>query len=680
MKHQLKLFLISAICLWQIQHGFTQTTINLNAPDGGIKNYVADEIVTMFPGYHFIGNSSSQQMTAKTRGPVFENSGSQNMYSQQEFDNKTINTNLAVGTVAGAPSVSSTGAATYAIPIKIGKGTGGMEPSVSVVYNSQSGDGLLGKGWNLAGLSMISRVPRTIYHDGQTGGVNLDYNDRYSIDGNRLIVTTGTYGSASSIYGTEVESFMQITAKGTQGNGPEWFEVKTKEGLIIEFGRTSDSKLTGGSTAIFWRANKVTDSNNNFMEFEYINGGRDSRISKIKYTGNSVTNLSPYNEIQFFYKERLDKNSVFIAGSDINSNYLLDRISTFSAGHLVRSYTFKYGFNKASYLTEVKESVGSGEELNATVFHYSGNPSPFFKQSTFKITESGVFTSGDYNGDGITDLVHFTGGVKQIGNGNTTPVFYQDHLNLYTSNGSSFNLTHERGLPVNYYASNDFDIPKSVDRVSSDFNGDGLDDILFTDKEYRSSYQQHNNIEVLFSTGTGFYPHGYGVPSTVHNKGYNSLKCLQIGDFDGDGASDFITIYGRLNAGTNWEILDYEVHITFSKNNEYQRIKIQDWGAAQNLGSSTDLRVVDYNGDGKDDLLMVLGKNTIIYSLNSNKSSLSTLYYSGYPTKYHTFHHGDFNGDGKTDLLTSSNDNPSSWTMSYSKGVNGFTGTPFYFA
>ena len=202
------------------------------------------------------------------------------------------------------------------------------------------------------------------------GGVNLDYNDRYSIDGNRLVVQTGQYGAANSVYATEAESFMQITAKGNQGNGPAWFEVHTKDGLVLEFGKTADAKLIGGSTAIFWRANKVTDSNGNYMVFEYTNEGRNSRISKIKYTGNTVTSLSTYNEVQFFYIERQDKNSVFIAGSDVNSNYLMERINTFSAGHLVRSYTFKYGYNKASYLTEVKESVGTGEEFNATVFQY----------------------------------------------------------------------------------------------------------------------------------------------------------------------------------------------------------------------------------------------------------------------------------------------------------------------
>ena len=316
------------------------------------------------------------------------------------------------------------------------------------------------------------------------------------------------------------------------------------------------------------------------MVFEYTNEGRNSRISKIKYTGNTVTGLSPYNEVQFFYKERQDKNTVFIAGSDINSNYLLERINTFSAGHLVRSYTFKYGFNKASYLTEVKESVGTGEELNATVFQYSGDPSPFFKQNTFALTQGGKFVSGDYNGDGITDLVHFTGSRVEVPAGNGADyIYYHNHYKLYhsISSGSGFNMVSEADLGVNYHHTQDMkNIPKSVDKITSDFNGDGLDDILFTDRGSDSRYQYCNNISVMFSNGNSFYSHQYGMPSTTHTYAYHKLQFIQIGDFDGDGVLDFLTIFGSRNPNNNWEVYNYEAHVTFSKNNQYRRFKIQD--------------------------------------------------------------------------------------------------------
>ncbi|MDR1346078.1 MAG: hypothetical protein LBK03_05190, partial [Bacteroidales bacterium] len=83
---------------------------------------------------------------------------------------KAQNTALPVGSLPGSIDVSATGAATYSIPIEVVPGTAGIQPHLSIVYNSQSGRGLLGMKWTLGGLSAISRAPQTTYYDGRQMG------------------------------------------------------------------------------------------------------------------------------------------------------------------------------------------------------------------------------------------------------------------------------------------------------------------------------------------------------------------------------------------------------------------------------------------------------------------------------------------------------------------------------
>ena len=48
-------------------------------------------------------------------------------------------------------------APSYTIPITLAAGTAGVAPQLSLVYNSQGGNGLVGKGWTLSGLGIINR-------------------------------------------------------------------------------------------------------------------------------------------------------------------------------------------------------------------------------------------------------------------------------------------------------------------------------------------------------------------------------------------------------------------------------------------------------------------------------------------------------------------------------------------
>jgi len=147
---------------------------------------------------------------------------------------RTLNLSLPVGTTSDNLEITSKGSARYEIPIFISPGTAGMQPNISILFNSNVVDGMLGKGFDISGLSTIHRIPQTYYNDNKKVGVNLQSSDRFALDSNRLIVTSGTYGSPGSIYHTEIETFAKITAYGTAGVGPSYFIVETKDGKTLE--------------------------------------------------------------------------------------------------------------------------------------------------------------------------------------------------------------------------------------------------------------------------------------------------------------------------------------------------------------------------------------------------------------------------------------------------------------
>ena len=164
-------------------------------------------------------------------------------------------------TMPGQLAVNASGAATYVIPIVIAPGTAGLEPKLSLAYDSQGGNGQLGVGWGMGGLSVMARCGQTMAQDRRWRGINYDEQDRFCLDGQRLVAIRGAYGAHGTEYRTEQESFAKIVSYGAAGKGPAWFKVWTKSGQTMEYGSTEDARIEaqGSQTARLWAVNKVLD-------------------------------------------------------------------------------------------------------------------------------------------------------------------------------------------------------------------------------------------------------------------------------------------------------------------------------------------------------------------------------------------------------------------------------------
>jgi len=178
------------------------------------------------------------------------------------------------GRTVGSGGVSASGAATYSIPIWTPPGPNGLTPSISVDYESNRGNSLMGVGWNLSATLAIERCNRNIAQDGATAPVDLTLNDRYCINGKRLRRFSGDYGVAGSVYHTEIADYSRITAVGTAGNGPQSFIVEAKSGLKYEYGNTTSSRVVLGGSVLRWMLNKVSDryGNNYIIDYNSLSG------------------------------------------------------------------------------------------------------------------------------------------------------------------------------------------------------------------------------------------------------------------------------------------------------------------------------------------------------------------------------------------------------------------------
>lgn len=103
--------------------------------------------------------------------------------------------------IPGQVDVSALGAASYTIPIEVVPGTNGMQPKLAVVYNSMSGMGVMGQKWSLQGISSITRAPQSLFYDDNITAVDFTTNDRYALDGRRMLLNSETdYHADNAIY------------------------------------------------------------------------------------------------------------------------------------------------------------------------------------------------------------------------------------------------------------------------------------------------------------------------------------------------------------------------------------------------------------------------------------------------------------------------------------------------
>lgn len=368
--------------------------------------------------------------------------------------------NDVVAGVGGAFEVSPDGSANFSIPIVLPKGTGGMEPQIALAYDSDGPDGVMGTGWSVAGLGVISRGGATHPKDGVSTGVNFNNDDRFFFNGERLVfVRNGSESSRTAEqvktgglingdeFRTELNQFSRIIY-GVVGSIDYW-TVETKGGIKFTFGGSLDSRVTPGvagqQKALTWAVNRAEDLVGNYFTVKYqrdtapeLNNALylDFVPSEIQYTGNERVGISPFIQLKFNYGARTQSTSAYIKRGVVRASKRLESIAirtSQDSGGIAsfpsnpdRYYQLSYETSPTTgrpRLSMVQEyfATGSGftPSLPTTIEWESGNPG-WSQQDTngWQIPPLSDPTFGDngfrlidMNADGIDDIVsqHYPG-------------------------------------------------------------------------------------------------------------------------------------------------------------------------------------------------------------------------------------------------------------------------------
>lgn len=602
-----------------------------------------------------------------------------------------------VGSTAGVFRVDESGQVSYSVALAVAPGTAGVTPEMALSYSSQGGDGVMGRGWSIAGLSSIGRCRKTREAGDflqaadplNTSGEPITFSreDVFCLDGQRLLAVTGVYGAAGTEYRLELDPFTRIFSRGGNNNadsetylGPAYFEVQRRDGSTSSYGLRDDARqrrnACGASECAYqsWALSRYEDSSGNYIDYDYqkllsgsvVTGDEPSDealLQAVRYTGkraiNGVgSNSSPYSRLLFNYSilPAGQQSSGWQSGSKVAQTRQLDSVSVqesiLSTAVTIRHYVLSYAISPARHQARLLQSIRecSNETQSVcyrpTTFDWLGDTAAATQtggtaNSTHLAGPKAGLRLGDVDGDGRQDMVWVDPAADGCSNGGFM-VAYGAHT---ISNGT---VRPSLSMPIQKAVCS----PRTLSDLEDswhliDYNGDGRDDLMFAGTTQQNRWFIHAararptgaSVSAFETTVNLLQSVNIPVPS-------DSLRHAQLADFNADGVMDVVYPKTSGDSGFNDLYVRYMQpnHGGFGAEQLVQlNFNAQDvcGDAGDNAPppgyffstcnytfrpSSASLMPTDFNGDGRVDVMLRVGR----YYEPFNRNGVDTPISGGY--------------------------------------------------